>query len=103
MHGYELIVTIRKYYGVTFGASTIYPLLNTMEKKNYIKCNWNMNGERPKKIYALTNDGKNLLDFTTGSLRSICRTMGNDNLQTRVEPLEFKVAPSSNNKEHCME
>lgn len=99
MHGYELIVTIRKFYGVTFGASTIYPLLNTMEKKSYIKCNWNMNGERPRKVYTLTNDGKSLLDYTTGSLRAICRTMGTDNIQTRVDPLEFKVAQSSRNKE----
>jgi DNA-binding PadR family transcriptional regulator len=34
MHGYELMVTIRKSFGVSFGASTIYPLLNTMDKKN---------------------------------------------------------------------
>jgi len=100
MHGYELIVTIRKFYGVTFGASTIYPLLNTMEKKNYIKCQWNMKGERPKKIYTLTNDGKSLLDYTTGSLRSICRTMGTDNIKTHEDPLQFKVAQTSKNKEH---
>ena len=100
MHGYEIIVTIRKFYGVTFGASTIYPLLNTMEKKSYIKCQWNMNGERPKKVYNLTKDGKSLLDYTTGSLKTICRTMGTNNIQTREDPLEFKVAQSSNNKEH---
>jgi PadR family transcriptional regulator PadR len=100
MHGYELIVTIRKFYGVTFGASTIYPLLNTMEKKTYIKCQWNMNGERPKKVYTLTNDGKSLLDYTTSSLRTICRTMGKDNIQVREDHLHFKVAQSSKNKEH---
>ena len=65
MHGYELILTIRKSYGVSFGASTIYPLLNTMEKKTFVKCQWNMNGERPKKVYSLTAEGKSLLEYTT--------------------------------------
>jgi PadR family transcriptional regulator PadR len=100
MHGYELIVTIRKFYGVTFGASTIYPLLGMMEKKSYIKCQWNMNGERPKKVYTLTNDGKNLLNYTTGSLKTICRTMGTENIQAHVDNLQIKVAQSSKSKEN---
>ena len=34
MHGYQLILTIRKDFGVYFGPSTIYPLLGLLEKKN---------------------------------------------------------------------
>jgi PadR family transcriptional regulator PadR len=97
MHGYELISTIRKSYGVTFGASTIYPLLSTMEKKRYIKCEWNMNGERPRKVYALTNDGKSMLDYTTGSLKTICRTMGTSNIQTHEDHLQFNIVQGSKN------
>ncbi len=100
MHGYEVIMTIRKTFGVTFGASTIYPLLNTMEKKRYIKCEWNMNSERPRKVYALTNDGKNLLDYTTGSLRTICRTIGTDIVNGHDDHVQIKVAESQNHKEH---
>jgi len=99
MHGYELIVTIRKFYGVSFGASTIYPTLNSMEKKRYIKCSWNTNGERPKKVYTLTNDGKSLLNYTTDSLRGICRIMRTNNGQTPDENLQFNIAQSSKNKE----
>ncbi len=100
MHGYELISTIRKSYGVTFGASTIYPLLNTMEKKSYIKCEWNMNGERPRKVYALTNDGKSMLDYTAGSLKTICRTMGTGNNQVHEDHLQFNIAQPSKNNGH---
>ena len=76
MHGYQIITKIRRTFGVYFGPSTIYPLLNTLEKKNYVKSEWNMNSERPRKVYNLTNDGRNLLNFTEDSLNFICRKIG---------------------------
>ena len=96
MHGYQIITTIRKSYGVSFGPSTIYPLLTVMEKKNYIKCEWNMNGERPRKVYALTNNGKSMLDYTTGSLKAICKTLGTDKVQAsaEIDHLQFSIAQS---------
>ncbi len=100
MHGYELISTIRKSYGVTFGASTIYPLLGNMEKKRFIKCEWNMNGERPRKVYGLTTDGKSMLDYTAGSLKTICRTMGTGGNQVREDHLQFNIAQPSKNNDH---
>jgi DNA-binding PadR family transcriptional regulator len=81
MHGYELITTIRKSFGVYLGPSTVYPLLNGLEKKRYIKSEWNMNYERPRKVYQLTNDGKAVLDFTANSLIIMCKTIGADNKQ----------------------
>ena len=58
MHGYQVITKIRKNFGVYFGPSTIYPLLGTLEKKGFVKSEWNMNFERPRKIYSLTTMGK---------------------------------------------
>ncbi len=75
MHGYQIITTIRKSFGVYLGPSTIYPLLNTLEEKGYIKSNWNMNNDRPRKVYNLTNEGKRILTFTTQSLALICKSM----------------------------
>ena len=95
MHGYELMVTIRKSYGVSFGASTIYPLLNTLEKKKYLKYFWNMDSERPRKIYELTSDGKAMLDYTAGALGVICKTFGKNGIMTKNEApreIEFNVA-----------
>jgi PadR family transcriptional regulator PadR len=73
MHGYQVITKIRKSFGVYFGPSTIYPLLATLEKKGFVNSQWNMNNERPRKIYKLTTEGQNILNFTENSLNLICR------------------------------
>ena len=49
MHGYQIITKIRKNFGVYFGPSTVYPLLNTLEKKGFVKSEWNMNFDKTKK------------------------------------------------------
>ncbi len=87
MHGYQLITTIRKGFGVSFGPSTIYPLLGLLEKKGYIKSVWNMDSERPRKVYTLTNEGKDVLSFTENSLNMICKNMVSTNkIQLQVAP-----------------
>jgi PadR family transcriptional regulator PadR len=73
MHGYQIITKIRKNFGVYFGPSTIYPLLTTLEKKGFVNSEWNMKTQRPRKIYKLTTEGHNLLNFTENSLNFICR------------------------------
>ena len=88
MHGYEIITQIRKGYGVYFGPSTIYPLLATLEKKRYVKSSWNMQTQRPRKEYELTNEGKNLLNYTENTLNLICKNMVMDNkIQIQIAPL----------------
>jgi DNA-binding PadR family transcriptional regulator len=79
MHGYQVITKIRKNYGVYFGPSTIYPLLGTLEKKGYVDSHWDMNFERPRKVYSLTNDGQNMLNYTEDSLSMICRKITSTN------------------------
>ena len=73
MHGYQIITSIRKDFGVYFGPSTIYPLLGQMEKKGVVQSAWNMNSERPRKVYTLTEQGRSLLNFTESSLMMICQ------------------------------
>ena len=77
MHGYQVITKIRKKFGVYFGPSTIYPLLGTLERKGFVDSNWNMNFERPRKVYRLTNEGQSMLNFTEDSLNLICRKITN--------------------------
>ena len=87
MHGYQLITKIRKGFGVYFGPSTVYPLLGLLEKKGYVKSVWNMDSERPRKVYTLTNEGKDVLSFTESSLSLICKSMMTDNkIQLQVAP-----------------
>jgi PadR family transcriptional regulator, regulatory protein PadR len=90
MHGYQVITKIRKDFGVYFGPSTIYPLLGMLEKKGYLKSIWNMDAERPRKMYTLTSDGKNVLSFTENSLNLICKNMENQIVNGRIR---IQVAP----------
>jgi PadR family transcriptional regulator PadR len=71
MHGYQIITKIRKTFGVYFGPSTIYPLLATLEKKGFVDSVWNMDFERPRKVYKLTADGQSMLNYTEDSLNLI--------------------------------
>ena len=82
MHGYQVITKIRKNFGVYFGPSTIYPLLGTLEKKGLVKSVWNMDFDRPRRIYSLTTNGQNMLNFTEESLNLICRKIS---LQTKTD------------------
>jgi PadR family transcriptional regulator PadR len=75
MHGYSIITSIRRNFGVYFGPSTIYPLLGVLEEKGYIKSQWNLNSDRPRKVYSLTPEGSNLLNGTEESLNHICRRL----------------------------
>ena len=87
MHGYQLITKIRKGFGVNFGPSTVYPLLGLLEKKGYVKSVWNIDSERPRKVYTLTNEGKDVLSFTENSLNMICKNMvANNKIQLQVAP-----------------
>jgi PadR family transcriptional regulator, regulatory protein PadR len=92
MHGYQIITKIRKGFGVYFGPSTVYPLLNTLEKKGYIKSAWNMDTERPRKVYQLTSEGETVLNFTEGSLTLICKTLTTENkIRIEAAPLSARM------------
>jgi len=92
MHGYQIIIKIRKNFGVYFGPSTIYPLLSTLEKKGFVNSEWNTNYERPRKIYSLTSNGQSMLNFANESLNLICRKISS---QTNVGmPLESQLQSS---------
>jgi PadR family transcriptional regulator PadR len=75
MHGYRIITSIRKNFGIYFGPSTIYPLLGTLEEKGYVKSEWDLNNDRPRKIYSLTHEGNSLLNGGEESLNHICRKL----------------------------
>jgi PadR family transcriptional regulator PadR len=90
MHGYQIITKIRKTFGVYFGPSTVYPLLAALEKKGYVHSEWNMNNERPRKTYKLTNKGQTILNFTENSLNLLCQKIGTGNtpkMNIEAEPI----------------
>jgi len=64
MHGYQIIKEVRKEYGVYFGPSTIYPLLNVLERRKLIRGKWEMHKNRPRKTYQLTACGRSQLHLS---------------------------------------
>lgn len=72
MHGYKIIKSIRQNFGIYFGPSTIYPYLNNLEKNGYIKSQWDVNSDRPRKVYHITSEGNSLLTGCEQSFKFIC-------------------------------
>jgi len=62
IHGYALITLVRKKYHVYFGPSTVFPLLNQLERDGLIESSWELKHKRPRKVYHLTDKGKTCLE-----------------------------------------
>ena len=56
-HGYDLMKELGKNLGKKISASNVYPFLNILIKNRLIKIK--KTGKREKKIYVLTESGKN--------------------------------------------
>jgi len=72
MHGYKILLRIRRNFGVYLGPSTIYPFLKTLEEKGYITSEWDTKNDRPRKVFSLTSKGDNILVDVKQSFASIC-------------------------------
>jgi DNA-binding PadR family transcriptional regulator len=69
-------------------------LLGTLEKKGYVNSHWNMNFDRPRKVYSLTAAGQSILNFTEESLNLICRKLTFTN-QEENQPMVSIIATKS--------
>jgi PadR family transcriptional regulator, regulatory protein PadR len=57
MYGYAMIQFFKEMaYGVE--ESTLYPLLRRLEKNKLVRSKWNVEGNRPKKFYQITDKGR---------------------------------------------
>ena len=89
MHGYKIITAIRRNFGAYFGPSTIYPFLNEMQEKGYITSQWETKHDRPRKVYTITSEGKNMLTGIEQSFSTIVSRlsrMGLNRLHTISTP-----------------
>ena len=93
MHGYGIIQSIRKNFGVYFGPSTVYPFLKDLEKKGQIKSQWDMNHERPRKVYSLTPKGDDFLTGAEQSLRTFCYRLVSMGINAPSQPFN-KTEPT---------
>jgi DNA-binding PadR family transcriptional regulator len=97
-HGYQIITNLRKQFGVYFGPSTIYPLLAMMEESGCIKSHWDLENERPRKVYAITSQGTELLKCTEDSLIHIYRKLGTSANKTPFNSNPIMYDPKSDKK-----
>lgn len=58
-YGYAMVRTIGDL-GYEVEENTLYPLLRRLEKNGWIKSKWNIGEDRPRKFYAMTDDGRAL-------------------------------------------
>ena len=60
MYGYQMIKELKeKSENVfEFQEGTLYPILHTLEQKNYITSYWNTSGTKKRKYYAISKEGK---------------------------------------------
>ena len=61
--GYKIIKKTREFFGLKLGYGTLYPLLNFLETKGYVKSEKVKTTGRIRKIYQITEKGKEVLDI----------------------------------------
>lgn len=55
-YGYQLVKDLAQSE-VPVEANTIYPLLRRLEEQGILRSDWTINADKPRKIYALTEEG----------------------------------------------
>ena len=76
MHGYGIISLIRKNFGIYLGPSSVYPLLKDLENWEYVESTWEMKKYRPRKVYRLTAQGHDLLNYMEHSVGHVLMGFG---------------------------
>jgi DNA-binding PadR family transcriptional regulator len=61
LYGYRMLKTCQEM-GYDVEENTLYPLLRRLERMQLIQSEWNITGERPRKIYTLTSQGRMVRD-----------------------------------------
>ena len=59
-HGYSIISSFKKRIGKEISPSLVYPFLQQLEQKGLVKHTIKHIGEKEKKVYELTEEGKKL-------------------------------------------
>jgi DNA-binding PadR family transcriptional regulator len=76
-HGYEMMKVVDErtsgFWKPTAGG--IYPILQDLENSAYIKGEWDCETKRKRKIYAITPEGKKVLEHTLAKENRLVSTM----------------------------
>jgi len=62
MWGYKIIKNIERLFGVKLRHGALYPLLNQLEAKGFVRSQKMAKGGRVRKVYEITSKGIQLVD-----------------------------------------
>ncbi len=74
-YGYALLETLSAA-GLTVDGNTLYPLLRRLEKQGLLTSEWNTDEPRPRKFYAVSDDGRDLLALLLREWRALDVAIG---------------------------
>jgi len=80
--GYRIIKETQRKYGIRLRHGALYPTLNTLETKGFIRSKKELEKGRVRKIYEITPPGKKLLDTYHDFLK---KQISKKNQKTRKE------------------
>ena len=69
-YGYALLESLNGL-GILVDANTLYPLLRRLEKQGLLTAQWNTDEARPRKFYATSPDGLDLLETLRHDWRAL--------------------------------
>lgn len=67
--GYKIIKKSERLFNIKLRHGALYPMLNLLEENNYIKSKQIVKGGRIRKVYEITDRGKEFIDAYYDCLR----------------------------------
>jgi DNA-binding PadR family transcriptional regulator len=76
MREQQLILRIRKNFGVCFGPETIARVLSLLKNQGFVESKPNIGVAESPDLYGLTTEGRNVLTYAENALIFTCRELG---------------------------
>ena len=78
MYGYEITQKVRELSGqsILLSEGSLYPALHRLEEEGLVRTETTVVGNRVRKYYALTADGRNVAREKVNEFLAFIRTMG---------------------------
>lgn len=73
-YGYALISSLAEK-GLDIEQGTLYPLLRRLEDQGLLASEWNVEGSRPRRYYALSENGRGVLQDLAEDWRQLANVM----------------------------
>ncbi len=73
-YGYSLIQALNDQ-GLAIEQNTLYPLLRRLEKQELLESIWQVEDNRPRRYYQISEHGKNIRELLTKEWHSLNATM----------------------------